>query len=235
LIGDKEIVIEDAEGKKEYECFWDGWVNVINSLSKEEYHRNLNSFRDTWITKQKKSITYVLKNWLSKYKEMFVLAWTNKIKHYDNVLTSIVESAHHHLKLYFDSTAGSFVQYRTSAHLCAENELVAIEHAFETSTSKTMHRFRSVPMLKEILGVASHKALDLLLHELSTISNTGLTIENCGCVLWQVNGLPCAHMLADFRHSQGFIPLSVIDSYWKQLSCTPPILNRLTLEFFDLP
>lgn len=42
-------------------------------------------------------------------------------------------------------------------------------------------------------------------------------------------------MLADFRHSQGFIPLSVIDSYWKQLSCTPPILNRSTLDFFDLP
>lgn len=70
-----------------------------------------------------------------------MLAWINKIKHYDNVSTSIVERAHHRLKLYFDSAAGSFVQCWTSAHLFSENELVAIEHAFETSTSKTMHRF----------------------------------------------------------------------------------------------
>lgn len=104
------------------------------------------------VCKTKKSVTYVIKNWLSKYKEMFVLARTNKIKHYDNVSTSIVESAHHRLKLYFDSAAGSFVQCWTSAHLCCENELVAIQHAFETSKSRTMHRFRSELMFKELLG-----------------------------------------------------------------------------------
>jgi len=94
-----------------------------------------------------------------------------------------------------------------------------------------MHRFRTEPMFKELLGFVSHKALDLLINELSNISNIGLTIDNCE----QVNGLPCVHMLVDFRHTEGFIPLSVIDSYWKHLSCTPPTLPRSTLDFLDLP
>ena len=87
----------------------------------------------------------------------------------------------------------------------------------------------------KLLGFVFHKALDLLQTEFYSISNVSLSIKNCGCVLWQVNGLPSAHMLADFRHSQGFIPLNVIDSYWKQLSCTLPTLHRSTLDFFDLP
>lgn len=235
MIQQKEVVLDDDEGKKEYERFWEGWTNIINSLSEEEYCRNLNLFRLEWDGKQKKSVTYVIKNWLNKYKEMFVLAWTNKIKHYDNVSTSIAESAHARLKLYFDTAAGSFVQCWNSAHLCSENEFVGIENAFEISTSKAMHRFRKEPMLKELIGFVSHKALDLLLDELGSISTVGLTADNCGCVMWQVNGLPCGHMLADFRHTHGFIPLTAIDAYWKQLSCTPPVLHRSTLDFYDLP
>jgi len=42
-------------------------------------------------------------------------------------------------------------------------------------------------------------------------------------------------MLANFRHSNGYIPLNIINSCWKQLSCTPPTLNRSTFDFLDLP
>lgn len=109
MIDDKVITVEDEHGRKEYQLFWDGWTNIINSLTEEEYERNLKSFWEEWPSKQKNSVTYVLRNWSSKYKEMFVLASSNNCKYYDNVFTSIVESARQRLKLYFDFAAGSFI------------------------------------------------------------------------------------------------------------------------------
>lgn len=74
----------------------------------------------------------------------------------------------------------------------------------------------------------------MLIHKLSVISQVGLTIECCGCILWKVNGLPCSYMIEDFKLTYGYIPLSIIDSFWKQLTCAPSTLHHSTLGFLEL-
>lgn len=52
-------------------------------------------------------IAYIEKNWLP-FKEKFVYAWTNKVTHFGNHVTSRVEGAHSKLKRYLQVSTSDF-------------------------------------------------------------------------------------------------------------------------------
>ncbi|KAI3963149.1 hypothetical protein MKW92_003874, partial [Papaver armeniacum] len=235
---DKSGKVNKTEEEKRREVldkFMDEWKALTWSSTKEEYHERYKKFCATWSVKYNNAVQYVKKTWLSKFKEKFVCAWTNKIKHYNNVATSRVESAHGTLKLYLGTSQGSFVTCWHSAHQKYENNLVEIEADFEVSATRTMHDFKKQPMLVLLLNNMSHMGLRLLCEELGRVDKHGSDLKRCGCVLYTVNGLPCAHMLYEYKNSHGVIPLISIDPFWMQLSTTPPVRSRTTKEFNELP
>ncbi|XP_026399203.1 uncharacterized protein LOC113295058 [Papaver somniferum] len=219
---------------KLFDNFMDDWKSLCWSPTVEEYCRRYKQFCTIWSPKYSISVNYVTTTWLDKSKQKFVRAWTDKIKHYNNVATSRVESAHGALKKYFGTSQGSFVTSWYNAHQRFENDFVQIQSDFEDSATRTMHNFSKQPMFQMLLNNVSHLGLRLFNDELKRMDKHGSDTKKCGCVILTTNGLPCAHMLLQFKLSHGFIPLSAIDSFYRQLTTTPPVKDRTTKAFQDL-
>nr|GEV28686.1 hypothetical protein [Tanacetum cinerariifolium] len=79
-------------------------LNVLVYCETEEaYAHNLKQLTETMVDFLG-AITYLHKHWLTRHKELFVVAWTKEYLHFDNHTTSKVDSQHAKLKLYLDSS-----------------------------------------------------------------------------------------------------------------------------------
>ncbi|RZC78911.1 hypothetical protein C5167_003127 [Papaver somniferum] len=180
------------EKRKELKKWYGAWQDVIKSSSIEDYQENLTKFISTWEPTHKDDVRYVIKTWLDPYKEKFVSAWTNNIKHFDNVATSRVESAHAKLKLYLGNSRGNFANCFFRAHCSYENEHVNVHSEFERSKTTQMHDHREEDLFKEILNFVSIKALKIIYNEINGTANSMDGDMTCNCLARKINGLPCA-------------------------------------------
>ncbi|XP_026460225.1 uncharacterized protein LOC113361060 [Papaver somniferum] len=223
------------EKKKELKKWYEAWKDVVTSPSEDEYKKNLNKFVSTWEPKCKDVVRYVIKTWLDPYKEKFVSAWTDKIKHFNNIATSRVESAHAKLKLYLGNSRGNFFNCFLRAHCSYENEHVHVEAEFERSKTRQMHDHRLENLFQGILNFVSIKALKILYDEIHKNVDVGSMNVTCNCLARTVNGLPCACEIGALKRQGKVIPLNIIDPFWRKLSSSPPSPSRINLPFEETP
>lgn len=100
-------------------------------------------------------------------------------------------------------------------HSLLELSFTELKASFEQSLSRVKHVFH-IKEFKNLRGVVSTTALDLLHSELRRVSSVGDDEFLCGCVLRKTHGLPCAHELARLGPSTS-IPLHLIDIHWSRL------------------
>ncbi|OUZ99935.1 hypothetical protein BVC80_9069g45 [Macleaya cordata] len=108
-------------------------------------------------------------------------------------------------------------------------QFAAIKASFETSMKEIQHRHQ-INVLKDVRGVISIAAMDIILEEKKRGGNIELDAVACGCALRRTHGLPCAHELVMYVKEGSFIPLSSIHPIWKKLSALPDEQKRVDLE-----
>ncbi|XP_038688791.1 uncharacterized protein LOC119987952 [Tripterygium wilfordii] len=162
------------------------------------------------------------------YKTYFVATWVDQYLHLGNTTTNRVESSHSKLKKYLSNSVGGFVQSFNKINLLLQGQVIDIKASFEDSLTRVPIRFR-VSFYKELINMVSTTALVKIETELASIGSEGATADKCLHTTAKCYGLPCAHMLTNYRTEGKSIPLSDVHSYWRKL-CIQPFSQEATDE-----
>ncbi|KAI3975351.1 hypothetical protein MKX01_022113 [Papaver californicum] len=218
------------EDNEEWKQFYSDWSHVWQAQTKDEYGDAYADLSTNWALSYPSCIVYLRDTWLIQ-KEKFVLAWTNKIKHFGNTTTK-AENEHEKLRRYLGSAVDSYTTCWKAMHAMIKKEIAQIKSSFEQSLTTLKHEHLS-PAFEELRNHVSHKALELVLLEISHSENIDKEESSCSCSLRATHGLPCAHDLVKYAPEGKAIPVSDIDPHWKQLSIVP--IQELHSGFDVLP
>ena len=87
-----------------WEAFYAAWHDIVQARTPDVYTQRWEAFQATY-AHLNPTLRYLHNTWL-QYKERFVAAWTDNVRHYNATVTSRVEGAHHMLKDYIGSSTG---------------------------------------------------------------------------------------------------------------------------------
>ncbi|KAI3887467.1 hypothetical protein MKX03_033562 [Papaver bracteatum] len=208
--------------------FYGDWECVVKAETKEAFVDSYTEFVTTWVARYPTCITYIRDTWMV-HKESFILAWTQKIKHFGYTEITTDESEHDHLRKHMESSTGTmgfFFRCWETMHGIVANQIKQIRASNEKSLS-SMNRKYEISAFEELNNHVSQHALDLIQLELnqsadielknqSTLTSIGIT--SCSCLIGYTHGLPCVHEVLHCTQEGRPIPLSAIDQQWKQLS-----------------
>ena len=146
----------------EWVTFEHEWIEIVYSVSEEEYANRWMAFEEKWKTSQySHCVSYISKTWLP-WKERFVCAWTNKVRHFGSITTARVEGAHSRLKKYLESSKENFTSLWHVLNRMIIGQITAVTESFEHSLIRVMRAYH-LPALRDLRGYISHHALNLIL------------------------------------------------------------------------
>ncbi|KAI3887876.1 hypothetical protein MKX03_005577 [Papaver bracteatum] len=114
--------VKKDKQKLEWENFKGEWTSLCWSRTMLEFDDKYKCFVDSWTPGYEKAIKYCVKQWFTAHKEKFVVAWNNKVKHFDNQSTSMVESSHGRLKSFLEKSSCSFPTFFKAVHRMFKEE-----------------------------------------------------------------------------------------------------------------
>ncbi|OVA14298.1 hypothetical protein BVC80_9021g23 [Macleaya cordata] len=217
------------ENDEMWNDFFRDWESLWKAKTKDEYMNAFADFLMAWVARYPACIAYLRDTWLV-HKEQFVLAWTQKIKHFGNTTIDRVESEHGQLKKHLGSSLGNFIVCWEAMHNMINNQIVQIKASFEKSLTMVKHEHHA-PAFDELRNHVSHHALELIQLELNRLEDVDIDVTSCMCMLRSTHGLPCAHELIQYANEGRPIRLSAIDPQWKQLSVVPLVEKRIDFDF----
>ncbi|KAH6792406.1 hypothetical protein C2S52_002883 [Perilla frutescens var. hirtella] len=204
------------ESKEKCDAFMSAWSALLLSSTENEYTQVLKSIDNNY-KDYLGVLKYVKDTWLTSYKQRFVAAWTNKIMHFGNLTTNRAESAHAKLKKWLGSSQGDFDSSWTIINSLIELQCTEIKASFEQSLNVVEHNFKPI-LFRELRGLVSRKALNMILIESERANNVGIDTNLCGCIIRKTHGLPCAHEIAEYIRDFRPISLSIIHPHWLKLN-----------------
>ncbi|KAK9062737.1 hypothetical protein SSX86_019926 [Deinandra increscens subsp. villosa] len=209
------------KGVYTWDNFTRDWSYLCESSNEQLYQMNRNNiYKGLLKINRPDVLEYLDKNWLiDRFKVMFISAWTNKARNFEQHTTSRVKSEHTALKLYLRSTNASLQQLVKHVHGVVDSQTGELRDALATSKIKVMRHHRD-QMFDHLRGRVSHKCLDLLDRERDRMGKFHEMNVTCGCQLFTGSGLPCACRLE--RYEQTAIPLGDIDPFWQKLDIDTP-------------
>ncbi|KAI3875992.1 hypothetical protein MKX03_026228, partial [Papaver bracteatum] len=197
------------------------------------FDMGLESFVRKYEKRYPEAIKYIYDNVLVN-KEFFAYAWTNEVKHFGTRTSNRVEGAHSVLKRFLGNSQGGFVECWQQMHKMHESQLITIKAKFQQTLTFIKHEHK-IDDFKGLHQHVSQYALNFIISEISRLEKSKSIAENlCGCILHKTHGLPCAHMISEYRHQSKPISLCSIDPQWRQINLVPHV-SRSDVVFDYLP
>lgn len=228
----KTNIIKNCKGsfkeKEQFEVFMNSWDHLVNAKTEEEYVNRWEEFKFRY-RDYKQDIMYIEDQWLAKYKERFISAWTNNVLHFGNVTTNRVEAAHAVLKSYLNSTVGTLLTNFNAMHNLLEGQFLKMRDSFTRSSVAIQHIY-NIQEFDELRGLIAREALNELNIQMKRTQTVGADTSACGCISRKTHGLPCAHMIVTYSRQGRPIPLSSIHPRWRKLSEEKINLSKGSLD-----
>jgi hypothetical protein len=111
------------------------WNTMLTSDTEEVFNTRLRSSRSGKYPTG--AVDYAVKTWLTPYKELLVDAWANKILHFGNRTTSVVESLHAGMKVFINSAGGDLATVFRKLRAYWRNQAANIALARNQGMNKT--------------------------------------------------------------------------------------------------
>ncbi|KAI3953958.1 hypothetical protein MKW98_017782, partial [Papaver atlanticum] len=116
-------------------------------------------------------------------------------------------------------------------HKMHESQLVTIKAKLQQSLTFIKHEHK-IDDFKGLHHHVSQYALDFIIYEIRRLEKSRSIAENfCGCILYKTHGLPCAHMISEYCKQGRPIPLSSIDSQWRQINLVPHVSRDIVFDY----
>ncbi|GJS13366.1 FAR1-related sequence 5-like protein [Tanacetum coccineum] len=192
----------------DWESFYSTWKLLEDSPTWISYLENYKQLQLV-LRKYPRALSYVDEQWLNKYKEMFVSAWTDQSLNFGNHTSNRAESQHAKLKLYLQSTTYTLDQFVGFIDQIVQSQVTEINASFGRSTTYRYHQ-HNLPIFTLLRSHVSKEALDLILKELLRLDDPEFDYSMCGCRLRE------------------YIPLDSIDIFWRTLNVpwSEPVENE---------
>ncbi|KAK1278378.1 hypothetical protein QJS04_geneDACA016887 [Acorus gramineus] len=202
-----------------WNAFMGSFADVMRSNSERTFFKNLQLLDDGYHA-YPNVISYLHGTWFDKHRERFVTAWIDRHMHLGNTSTNRVESHHAKLKRQLQTSMHNFVGSWQTIHNLLELHISEVRASFEESLTRIPHRFRG-HLYQDLVGVVSIYALHKLEIEISASDGVGPDSDICDHSLHTTCGLPCAHMIAEYKREGCPIPISAVHPFWRKLGITP--------------
>ncbi|XP_074313599.1 uncharacterized protein LOC141648782 [Silene latifolia] len=176
----------------------------------------VDEFRSAWesFCKWEELETYVVKTW-GKYKNKFILCYTNQYFHLGKSTTSRVESSHLLLKAWLKSANLNLDTIWSRIHSMIEAQYSKIRYELEVSRSRPRIGDHVFSWLQ---GNVSINAIEIMEAEIKRgIKLVNGLEDHCGCVLQVNHGLPCTCWLIQLQRMDKRVHLDDIHAYCKTL------------------
>ena len=177
--------------------FLEFWSQILYAATEAEYnlawHRTQLQFQHS----QPQILSYLVRNWLP-FKETFVRAWTDKIRHYGNVDSSRAEGVHQAIKRRMGSRQIHLNDIIDHLTMYLDQHNKQLREELEYGQQKERTDLQS-PLYRNLHSYISYYALDQVeTHRRShnlLLRNSYLPLKLCKQLFTTTKGLPCAHLL----------------------------------------
>ena len=206
------------------------WSQLVYAQTEPAYQEAVQIIQNRYHNSQPKISEYLSRVWLP-FKETFVLAWTNKIRHFGNVDSSRAEGVHQAVKRGIGRNKAHLndVVDHLSRYLNLHNRELRQELEYDCQKRRTDLQ---LPLYRKLHGHISYYALDEVekhrrFYNL-TLQNIEVSLDPCKQIFTTTKGLPCAHLLQQriLQH----LPLEIadFDVQWRvdrlqELAQLPPL------------
>jgi len=173
------------------------WSQLLYATTEAEYDRVWGILQRQFRDSQPRILNYLVRTWLP-FKETFIRAWTDKIRHYGNVDSSRAEGVHQAIKRRMGSRQIHLndVVDHLSMYLDLHNKQLREELEYGQQKERTDLQN---PLYRKLHGHISYYAIDQVedhrrSHNLQ-LRNSHLPLTPCKQLFTTTKGLPCAHLL----------------------------------------
>jgi len=193
----------------------DLWQATIYATTEDEFEASWALITSKYWDEYPEIISYLADTWLC-HKEKFCLAWTNKVTHYGNAVTSRAESIHHAIKKDLPSRLLHLhdVWQLLSLYLTRTANELKHKLGYERSKIKDSHRKAIlVPLHHHI----SHHAIDKVLEhcqQFNLFANSEAELIPCTKAFTTTLGLPCAHLVQEKLRANELLQLDNFHPQW---------------------
>lgn len=116
-------VFQDSEKPdEEWKGFHEKWKGVVYAKIQDAYDAAWKILSDTYKNLSPKKVDYLDDTWLAPHRQKFVKCYTDKIRHYGNVVTSRVEGGHTVLKSKLVISTGDILSIVTDIDSLLRNQ-----------------------------------------------------------------------------------------------------------------
>src|SRR2546421_2850316 len=121
------------------DTFIKAWTKVVHSTSIQAYEDNWNEFQNEYSATAPGLVQYIKDTWIVLWKRSMIQAYTNKVLHLGNRVTSRVEGAHNTIKSYLQCSTGDLKAVYDSINLLLANQHASYEAEIALNKSRSPH------------------------------------------------------------------------------------------------
>ena len=195
-------------------------MSIVHSKSAEAYDTAWGSFQDKWNEKYDRLVWYLDDTWLRRWKTRFVRAWTDRVMHFNTLVTSRAEGSHAVLKQALGTSSGDLLQVLDDIKLILTSQLAKHETEINLRRSRVMDH-HNIEVYTHLKWKISPHALNLMLKQYDVLRTQ--PPEACSGVFRATTGLLCSH---DMQRSieSGVLPTpDDIHRHWHLHTTLPPL------------
>ena len=146
---------EEGEERNE---FMKAWTEVMYATTEREYEDRWTTFQEKYNTTVPGLVQYIKDTWIVLWKRSIIQAYTDKVLHFGNRVTSRVEEAHSAVKTYLQVSTGNLKMVYDNISLLLANQHIAYEAGVAINQSRLPHH-ATHPLFAPLLDRISHFAL----------------------------------------------------------------------------
>jgi hypothetical protein len=200
--------------------FLQDWNHLLTSTTEAVFEERLGSMRRRGKYPEG-AVNYAVNTWITPYKKMLVDCWANKIMHFGNRTSSIVESLHAGIKRFIRSAGGDLASVFRKLKQYWRNQSADIALVRAQGMNKVPYGLEEI-LFGDVKTAVVVQALRACVKEIEAIPKQPRPDrwdlgppEPCACSITASHGLPCRHVLFVALRDHEPLTIAQFDPYWR--------------------
>jgi hypothetical protein len=200
----------------------------MHASSEQIFEDHWNAFQDRYDRQVPGLVQYIKDTWISPWKRSIVCAYTDRVLHLGNRVTSRVEGAYSAVKSYLQVSTGNLKMVYDNINLLLANQHIKYEAGVAMNRTRLPHTAIH-PLFAQLLGWVSHYALGEIWKQKHLLSKPE-PLAPCTGAFQSSMGMPCVHQIQVLLKENRSLTLEDVHGHWHFLPRTLEIAQPLVLE-----
>ena len=193
----KPVFQNTEKPEEEWQIFYNKWREVIYAKTENAYYSVWRLLSDTYKNIFSKKVDYLYNTWLVSHKQKFVKCYTDKIRHYGNVVTSRVEGGHTVLKSKLGISTGDLLTVVINIDSLLRNQHQEYIIALGEAKNNTLMILKgaNTTIYRDLTPYVTPFALLRIYEQYRRLADKSQPLPPCTQQFSTTMGLPCVHRI----------------------------------------